>query len=181
MNKKLFLLNLVFLFTIFSCAKISELEIEQFHNAVRSGDMEAVTIIIENEDYKDNKRKIAKLINSKNENGNTSLHLVIALQADGDKKARLVEDYQNIARLLIKNGADVNSKNNNGDTPLHLATAGYITRDAIILLAQNGAALNETNNKGQTPLDNVFFSRFDSPYDIEKLLRLSGAKRSNEI
>ncbi|WP_096607842.1 protein kinase domain-containing protein [Calothrix sp. NIES-2100] len=72
-------------------------------------------------------------VNSRNNYGNTPLHLA--------------EDID-VVKLLIAKGADVNSNNNDGNTPLHLAE----DIDVIKLLIAKGADVNSRNNDGNTPL-----------------------------
>lgn len=61
-------------------------------------------------------------------------------------------EHDDIAKMLIKNGANVNAKNSYNDTPLHVAAEnGY--DDIVNLLIENGANVNAKNNDNMTPLD----------------------------
>ncbi|MDD9331973.1 MAG: ankyrin repeat domain-containing protein [Wolbachia sp.] len=75
---------------------------------------------------KDDKRKRDKLINARDENGNTPLHC--AVEHVG---------FSNVVELLIEHQADYTIKNNRGDTPLHVA--GHKKGDSNMkpLLGQN--------------------------------------------
>ena len=171
MNKKLFLLNLVFLFTIFSCAKTGTIPAEdiiEFRNIIQNKVSQSFTTFIESEDYKNNKKKIAKLVNSKDKVGNTPLHLAA------------YRGYVRMAELLIQNGAKANVKNNEGDTPLHTCISGRRDEDKpamIAFLIRSGVGINTTNNEGDTPLDIAMHIN----EDLIDFLRAAGAKRSNEL
>jgi hypothetical protein len=59
--------------------------------------------------------------------------------------------HNDIARLLIDNGANLNTKNRMGQTPLHISTRiGY--KDMVELLIDKGANININNDEGRTPL-----------------------------
>jgi len=71
-----------------------------------------------------------------------------------------------IARALIKGGADVNMKNNEGSTALH--TAAFLCRLEIVeLLLSNGADKELQNNYGATALQSISapFSEVEFIYD----------------
>ena len=56
-----------------------------------------------------------------------------------------------IARMLIKKGADINGPNRDGVRPLH--SAAFLGRTSIVeLLLSKGADANAKNDKGETPL-----------------------------
>jgi ankyrin repeat protein len=57
-----------------------------------------------------------------------------------------------IARILIKHGADVNAKAANDFSPLHEAAATGNLELAALLL-ENGADVNTKSTEGKTPLD----------------------------
>jgi len=71
-----------------------------------------------------------------------------------------------VARALIKGGADVNLKNNEGSTALH--TAAFLCRLEIVeLLLSNGADKELQNNYGATALQSISapFSEVKFIYD----------------
>ena len=59
--------------------------------------------------------------------------------------------HNDIAALLIKNGADVNNRDMCNTTPLHKA-AHYGTVEILKLLIAKGAKIDATNCDGDTPL-----------------------------
>lgn len=71
-----------------------------------------------------------------------------------------------IAQILIDNGADVNAKTEKGHTPIFSA----IDEQMIQLLIANGADINETDKCGQTPLFSVLTKT------VTQLLVSNGAK-----
>ncbi|XP_055848926.1 putative ankyrin repeat protein RF_0381 [Episyrphus balteatus] len=84
-------------------------------------------------------------INSKNENGDTALH--IALQNNNTY----------IVETLVKNGADIDSKNNMYVTPLHKAIT-YNSFEAIYILLEHGCSINSKDIDGNTPLHQAIIS-----------------------
>ena len=80
-----------------------------------------------------------KLIFSKDDKGNTPLHLSAS------------HGHRDVAELLLANRADVNARTYKGDTPLHWAAYnGH--RDVTELLLANRADVNATDKYAQTPL-----------------------------
>ena len=67
-------------------------------------------------------------------------------------RAIMEKDYDEIAVLIIKSGADVNIKRDNGAAPLHLAVESNNT-DIVKLLIEHGANVNikDNNRGGLTP------------------------------
>lgn len=79
-------------------------------------------------------------ITIRNEFGHTLLHLAIR------------EERTQIARMLLKKGADINAADTlYQSTPLHYAADGRDTTGIRLLLA-HGGNINARNNEGQTPL-----------------------------
>ncbi len=73
----------------------------EIHDAIRQGDLSRVKEFL---------LKRPELIDAKNDNGWTPLHL------------SSLRGHKDVVHLLIKNGAEVNVKNNKGQTPLDNAT-----------------------------------------------------------
>ncbi len=100
------------------------------HQAAKEGDLAKVKALLE---------KNTDLINAKNENGQTPLHIA----ASGGQLA--------VVEFLISQGADINLRQNNGATALHFACFGG-HRDVVEWLIDNGADVNSKDNNGLTPL-----------------------------
>jgi ankyrin repeat protein len=83
------------------------------------------------------------LVNEKNKDGDTPLHL--AMRGKGNKK---------IVRLLLKYQCiDINAQSKDGDTPLHLAMRGKGNKKIVeLLLEYQGIEINVKNKAGDTPL-----------------------------
>ena len=134
MNTKLFLISLAFLFSNFSFAG-------KIHNLVKKGDLIAIQKLAESEEYKNDKKKLAELINSEDNTGSgyTSLHLAVE------------EGHKGIVEFLIENGADVNARSTNYDISLHLAVEeGH--KEIVELLIQKESDINAQDFWGMTPL-----------------------------
>ena len=96
-------------------------------------------------------------INAMDQSGNTPLHLAV------DRGS------QDIAELLIANGARVNVRNANGQTPLYRAIAiGH--NEIAALLINNGTDVNNIDGSGTTPLHKA------AHYGTVKILKLLIAK-----
>ncbi|APR97871.1 ankyrin repeat domain-containing protein [Wolbachia endosymbiont of Folsomia candida] len=78
-------------------------------------------------------------INSKDENGNTILHL-----------AAQFSSYKTV-KLLIEKGANINIENNEGEVPLHRAALARKVRNVRALIEAE-ADVHCTNYNGSTPL-----------------------------
>ncbi|AFZ07220.1 serine/threonine protein kinase [Oscillatoria nigro-viridis PCC 7112] len=96
-------------------------------------------------------------INAMDKSGNTPLHLAV------DRGS------QDIAELLIANGASVNARNEKGQTPLYRAIAiGH--NEIAALLINNGTDVNNIDGSGTTPLHKA------AHYGNVKILKLLIAK-----
>ena len=130
MNTKLFLISLSFLLTSFCFAG-------QIHDLVRTGTMQDVKDLIKK--HKNNKKELKRLMNVKDENGNTALHIFI-----------LIKDNE-MAEIALENGANPNAQNNDGNTPSHYAAyTGNL--EAAKLLKEHGAKINSKDKYGNRPL-----------------------------
>lgn len=100
------------------------------------------------------------------------------LYALADKR-KLRREYDTIAALLIKSGADVNAKTDvyidgpSDETVLHRAV-GNGHSEIAKLLVDAGANVNAQTSSGETPLDYVTAGRSDKA--IRALLKDAGAK-----
>ena len=182
MNKKLFLISLVFLFNSFSFAgEIHNVVIDLMTHAVRNGDMESIKIIAESEEYKNNKDKLAELIRSKDRYGKTSLHYIaftteglniaeFLLENGADINIQGIRGYTplnqaaffgdiDLAKFFLEQGADSNTRNRFGNTPLHFAVRGKHLKIVKILLEKD-TDVNAQNNEGFTPLDLAYESGY---------------------
>ncbi|MBE9123192.1 ankyrin repeat domain-containing protein [Tychonema sp. LEGE 07199] len=96
-------------------------------------------------------------INAIDQYGDTPLHLAVD------------QGSQDIAELLIANGARVNVRNENGQTPLYRAIAiGH--NEIAALLINNGTDVNNIDGSGTTPLHKA------AHYGTVKILKLLIAK-----
>lgn len=84
-------------------------------------------------------------------------------------------DNPEIAKIFIKNGADVNATyegiHHDGITPLHDAVQ-YGYNDVAKLLVQNGANMNAKNGEGFSPL---FFALHENKMKLVKFFAKNGA------
>ncbi|HEY5043797.1 MAG TPA: ankyrin repeat domain-containing protein [Verrucomicrobiae bacterium] len=95
------------------------------------------------------------LVNSKDTNGMTPLHIAANL------------GWQEEVVLLLDKKADVNAKSNNGGTPLLFASYANRQDEAEWLLAHK-ADINAKNDKGETPLQKA--AALDNKDMVEMLL-----------
>ncbi|MFC1650656.1 ankyrin repeat domain-containing protein [Candidatus Latescibacterota bacterium] len=105
------------------------------------------------------------LVNSKNHEGKTPLHLLcnrtndtsINLNMNMNKKSNddrfgwREKAFLEIIEILLDNGADINKRDKDGWTPLHYAVKNALHREAELLL-KRGASVNATLDDGDTPL-----------------------------
>ena len=80
-------------------------------------------------------------VNQRDSSGNTLLHLACYYRGSTD-----------VARLLIRRGANVHAVNNTGYTPLHLCALNGCRRTIEVLLA-GGAKKDARDKSGLTPYD----------------------------
>uniref|UniRef100_A0A8D8ZUX4 Ankyrin repeat and protein kinase domain-containing protein 1 n=1 Tax=Cacopsylla melanoneura TaxID=428564 RepID=A0A8D8ZUX4_9HEMI len=89
---------------------------------------------------------------------------------------RVADQDDNIARLLLKHGANVNVQNKDGISPLHYLLyniSGETSLNAARLLLQFGAKCDQKDQKGNTPL-HLATERGD--VNVARLLLEFGAK-----
>lgn len=79
--------------------------------------------------------------------------------------------WQDVAKTLLDNGADVNVRDANEQTPLHVAVAAGKAGTAALLI-DAGAEINTTDSLESSPLDEALISR---RVDILRLLIDAGA------
>jgi hypothetical protein len=107
---------------------------------------------------------IQAIINSKNEKGNTALHLAVR-----SKDPAMLE----IAKLLIEEGAKIDIKNKKGNTALHLAVIAQ-NLDGVNALVNTNLKydIDALNNHGYSALHSAILT--DAPEMVE-LLKQKGA------
>lgn len=140
-------------FLMFGC---SGKNYETLHESAKHGDEKLIKYYI-------NKQKINP--NSLDESGATPL-IYAAKYADED-----------IAKLLIKNGATVNFQDSYGRTAL-MAASAYNKKDTIVLLMENKANPNLTRNDG---MNAIKFARQYGHKAAEKLLIKYGAIPTEDV
>lgn len=150
--------------------------------AVRKGDLQAVKQLV---------REHPELVNVTGKDNTTPLHesgsrAIAELLIGGGAAIDTEDKYigtplhkaafyanQDVAELLIAQGADVNAKNRlDGKTALHIVAWGALT-DFMELLIANGADLNAKDNYGRTALH--YAAQFGHTKSA-KLLVAKGAK-----
>jgi cytohesin len=143
----------------------------ELFTAITEGDLEYTKTALEEN---------PKLVNSKDESGDTPLILAASignkdlcevliakganLEAQGENGTALheaaIRNYKDIVELLISNGANVNARDKSGNTPLYYASTFGQGRkrdnkndwDIARSLASNGAKINMKSGSGDTPL-----------------------------
>lgn len=122
------------------------------------------------------------IVNEKEEDGNTPLHLAAGYKRNGFG-IFFHSDYSNdilfgnlpgMVRILILFGADVDARNNMGMTPLHLSSSLNNYKVTEILI-ENGADINVRDDQGRTPMHWVSLSR-KSQAGVARLLIEHGAQ-----
>jgi uncharacterized protein len=82
---------------------------------------------------------------------------------------------EDIAKLLIENGADVNARETKGWTPLHFAVQSYLP-DTVKLLIEKGTDVNATDFFSNTPLHKALSSSAGRGEIINLLLKAGANK-----
>ncbi|CAG2166137.1 unnamed protein product, partial [Oppiella nova] len=127
------------------------------HVAFREGNVKVKSFILNS--LKEHPRTLKKLINAKDNYGETVLHRA----AESDK--------WDVVKLLVNKGADVNAKNRYGSTVLHFA-AKSDKWDVVKWLVEQGADVNAKDKDGETVL---YWAARDDNWEVVKLLVNKGA------
>ena len=106
------------------------------HNAAARGDLAELKVLLDGN---------TDLVSSKNQDGDTPLHLA-ALKGRKD-----------VAELLLSSGASVDARDKRADTPLHVA-AEHGSVLIVALLLAHGADFKAVNDVGLTPLGLAMFT-----------------------
>jgi len=122
-------------------------EITEIHNATARNDLEKVQALL---------KTSPDLVNSKDTNGCTPLHIAVQF------------DCKDMAELLLAHGANVDVRDDGGKTPLFFTVNGGFTDTKIMeLLLANKANINATNNVGRTAL---YYATAICPKEIAEFL-----------
>ncbi|OTF79615.1 hypothetical protein BLA29_007836 [Euroglyphus maynei] len=89
-----------------------------------------------------------------------------------------VRGHNDIACLLLMNGADPNTRDINGNTPLHLAVCSS-KLDMVILLLKNGAICTSSDNNGRTPINLAQSKLLYLSKSLEKRRNISSSSSSS--
>jgi ankyrin repeat protein/glyoxylase-like metal-dependent hydrolase (beta-lactamase superfamily II) len=139
-----------FIFALFSLLQAAEI-----HRAAEAGDLAKVKILLE---------KDPALVNARDENGRTPLHLAA--------RGR----HPDVLRYLVDKGAGLDVLDNNGIAPLHIL-AGSGQTEAARLLIEKGADIDVKDPVKLTPLNMAAESGLES---MVKLLIEKGADIENK-
>ena len=139
--------NLLFAILLSAFMSFQHLNAQNIFEAIIAEKLETVKALVE---------KDKKLLQIKDEVGNTPLHLAIE-----NKK-------NNIAIYLINKGSDVNSINNKGETPLHIA-AKWRANEIVALLIAKGSEIDAMDSNNYTPLTNAIQHYQTIPQSLRKL------------
>jgi len=120
--------------------------------AAQAGDIEVVTRLLKAD---------PKLVEAKNDEGDTALH-----QAAGCRRGE--EAALSLVRLLLESGAALEARNTSGQTPLLYASyAGF--RRVVELFAAKGAVVKYQDTNGRSPLH--YAAREGHPAVVELLFK----------
>jgi ankyrin repeat protein/L-ascorbate metabolism protein UlaG (beta-lactamase superfamily) len=120
--------------------------------AAQAGDIEAVTRLLKAD---------PKLVEAKNDEGDTALH-----QAAGCRRGE--EAALPLVRLLLESGAALEARNASGQTPLLYASYAGFGR-VVELLVAKGAVIKYQDTNGRSPLH--YAAREGHPAVVELLLK----------
>ncbi|MHC1704037.1 MAG: ankyrin repeat domain-containing protein [Tenuifilaceae bacterium] len=158
--------------------------VQDVFEAIKTGNLDLLRVLIE---------KNSELLNAKDQNGTTPLHIASSgkqieiqkflLEKGADVNAQesdlstplhyaAVRNHKEGALLLIEKGADINALDNEKHTPLHLASQNGIM-DIVTVLVKSGAKLELKDDYGRTPL--LLGSRERGGADLIRILLEAGA------
>jgi ankyrin repeat protein len=123
----------------------------EIHELAESGDLESLQVVL---------RDQPDLVNAKNENGRTPLHLACR------------GAYPEVVKYLVAHGADVNARDDYQSTPLHFAAYRNLTESMNVLL-EGKADANLQDHSKATPLH--YAAMADQTAAVEVLIA-AGAK-----
>ena len=126
------------------------------HLSVENGHKMVVQLLLEKGAY----------VDAKDNSGNAALHHVMGCDLRSEEelltKEKSRESLEEMALLLIKNGANMEIKDKHGCTPLHSAALSR-GKPMVELLVENGAYVNAKDNYGQTALHHVVRYHYQKP------------------
>ena len=138
------------------------------HVAARYGRIEVVRVLLEHGanlgSKDDDGPTFHEYINARDTEDRTPLHLVSEYPVWGDPDFAL--SLSNVARLLLKHGADVNAVRNDLSSSLHVA-ARYGRVEVVRVLLEHGANLGAEDDDGKTALEVASERGYE---EIKKLL-----------
>ncbi|KAK3095502.1 hypothetical protein FSP39_015434 [Pinctada imbricata] len=138
-----------FLHLFFKCSRMEKKDIDFMRSLVR-GEFKNVP-----------KGLMARLLNSRNNLGNTPFHLLSYMPFDPSEIFEDERDFYGleIMRMCLTAGADINMTNNLSETPVHLFVQNTLDYDwskyfdkALLFFQENGLDLNSKNINGFPPI-----------------------------
>jgi uncharacterized protein len=124
--------------------------LSSLHYAARNLDVPMIELLLS----KKADLELVTKANQESSGGETALHIAVRGEANLDQ-AILPGRIAEVAKLLLKAGADVNKRDASGSTPLHLAVCCRYPDDVVNVLLDHHADINAQDNKKQTPLHHV--------------------------